>query len=620
MVPFLRLLGASAGRAVLERAWPTYSMIGVVAALVFGRNGMDPSTLTSWAIESVAGRVWLFGVWWVLTLGAVRPIFATPSTIAFRALPIARYRVSGACLALLLALQIPWMVLWWSGAGLLWMMAATAGAVAGSVFMVGRLRSIPELLTAAAFLVSLVIGQPLLLAVVGCAAAWLMIPRLWAAMAEPGSTGQAVLVFGPAPVALALACGLSLWRGQRATCLRAGLFWAAGVGLARLALHNNRATIDVAQPSVFVATVVAAFAATMVLAGPANRVAEQGRTEVLLAGRAPGLLRVAASVVLAAAGILSAGSMLAVLALTHGPLAPSSATIWSLMGLALWSGVAGSAIGVLAGVVAPQRDGEIEAGGRRLLLGVLGVVLGSLALVQVTTVAVTAGVALCAALATLVRLPARGPEREAKGDDMLEFDGVHKWLSGRHVVDGLSIAVGPGEVLTVTGSNGAGKSTILRLAAGLWLPERGHVRVCGHSTSTDGQAARRQVGYVSDAMDKFVDITVAEYLALIRSLRRPCADESLQGESLGTAAFLHQRFGTLSLGQRKRAVLRAATIGAPALLVLDEPSNGLDPEGVRAVVQLIAGWRERGASAIVATNDMEFASALEGTRLALAAG
>jgi len=208
---------------------------------------------------------------------------------------------------------------------------------------------------------------------------------------------------------------------------------------------------------------------------------------------------------------------------------------------------------------------------------------------------------------------------------MLQVAGVTKRLGGRAILDHVSLACAPSEVVVIAGENGAGKSTLLRVISGLVEPDRGEVRICGATMADGAIDARRHLGYVPDATDVLPDLLVGELMVLVGELKgapigRRGGDHDATAElraTLGLEAVWRQRLATLSFGQRKRACLLAALIGDPWLLVLDEPSNGLDPAGVRLILALIEQRRAAKKGTVLATNDLAFARDVGGARYEL---
>ena len=133
-----------------------------------------------------------------------------------------------------------------------------------------------------------------------------------------------------------------------------------------------------------------------------------------------------------------------------------------------------------------------------------------------------------------------------------------------------------------------------------------------------GAQARAGLAYVPDTADAFPELSVRELIDLVAALRGVSAPPEALRERLGLTAVWHQRLATLSFGQVKRTYLLAALTGSPPLLILDEPSNGLDPEGAAMLAALLHERAAAGAGAVVATNDAGFAASLGGTRHRLA--
>jgi ABC-type multidrug transport system ATPase subunit len=191
--------------------------------------------------------------------------------------------------------------------------------------------------------------------------------------------------------------------------------------------------------------------------------------------------------------------------------------------------------------------------------------------------------------------------------DQLEVHQVGKRLGGRKVLVDVNLRCADAEIALVAGANGSGKSTLLRVIVGLLEADRGTVRVRGRSVaSPDG---RRQLGYVPDTTDLLPELSVQEFVSLVQTLKQAEAPAGLLGD-LGLAETWRQRLRTLSFGQRKRVCLLAALIGDPWLLVIDEPTNGLDPDGCVLMGQLVVDRQRRGLATVVASNDATFIGTL----------
>lgn len=203
---------------------------------------------------------------------------------------------------------------------------------------------------------------------------------------------------------------------------------------------------------------------------------------------------------------------------------------------------------------------------------------------------------------------------------------LRKRLGGRQILDGAELRCGPGEIAVLRGPNGTGKSTLLRLICGILVPDAGRISLGPHRLDGDGAAGRRHIGYVPDASEPLPELLVEEFLTLVRSLKQaPAAASSTPGlagtlDRLGVSALLRRRLTALSFGQRKRVCLAAALIGDPHLLLCDEPSDGLDPDGIAAVLGILRERSGRGLAAVLTTNDTAFATAVGGTAYRLREG
>jgi ABC-type multidrug transport system ATPase subunit len=207
---------------------------------------------------------------------------------------------------------------------------------------------------------------------------------------------------------------------------------------------------------------------------------------------------------------------------------------------------------------------------------------------------------------------------------MLSVLSVGKRLGGRAVLSDVTFACGAGEVVVITGANGSGKSTLLRIAVGLVEPDRGSVTVGGLPVTGASGRARALLGYLPDATDVLPELSVAELIALVQTFKQASDGTGAAIAALRTRVgaddVWRQRLATLSFGQRKRALLLAALIGAPPLLVLDEPTNGLDGGGHTLIRELVDERRRNGQATVVATNDPQLAVELGATRWQLAGG
>lgn len=179
---------------------------------------------------------------------------------------------------------------------------------------------------------------------------------------------------------------------------------------------------------------------------------------------------------------------------------------------------------------------------------------------------------------------------------MIVVQDLQKRYGARHAVRGLTFSVKKGEIVGFLGPNGAGKSTTLRIVAGFLAPTSGTVTVAGHDVSRESLAARSCVGYMPETVPLYPEMRVVEYLdfraelkGVPRAKRRARVDDVLHKARLVEVA--NVVIGSLSKGYRQRVGLADALVADPPLLVLDEPTAGLDPNQIREVREVVAGLR-----------------------------
>jgi len=175
---------------------------------------------------------------------------------------------------------------------------------------------------------------------------------------------------------------------------------------------------------------------------------------------------------------------------------------------------------------------------------------------------------------------------------MIQTTALSKRYGEHLVVDRVSFSVQPGEVLGFLGPNGAGKSTTMKMIAGFIGPSDGTATVCGHDVQTQTLAARRVLGYLPEGAPSYAEMTVLAFLRFIADSRALTGNHRRQRLDyvvgrLSLQSVLQQTIDTLSKGFRRRVGLAAAILHDPPVLVLDEPTDGLDPNQKHEVRGLI---------------------------------
>jgi len=175
---------------------------------------------------------------------------------------------------------------------------------------------------------------------------------------------------------------------------------------------------------------------------------------------------------------------------------------------------------------------------------------------------------------------------------MIRIENLVKTFGAKRAVDGISFAVERGEVLGFLGPNGAGKSTTMRVITGYLPATSGRVTVGGHDVAESLLAAKRLIGYLPEAAPSYPDMTVEGFLAFAAEMRGLSGDAKRRAigrvvELCFLSSVLAQSIDTLSKGYRHRTCLAQALIHDPEVLILDEPTDGLDPNQKYEVRNLI---------------------------------
>ena len=208
---------------------------------------------------------------------------------------------------------------------------------------------------------------------------------------------------------------------------------------------------------------------------------------------------------------------------------------------------------------------------------------------------------------------------------LVQAENLYKHFGQTHAVDGVSLQIKSGEIYGLVGSDGAGKTTTMRLLVGALLPDEGSVNVCGFDVLKQTEEARSTIGYLSQRFSMYEDLTVLENIRFFAEVRGLSSSEWLPRsmeilDFVGLGKFKDRRAGQLSGGMKQKLGLATALVTRPRLLLLDEPTTGVDPvtrqDFWQLVIKLVAaspspsgrGQGEGGVSVIISTPYMDEAS------------
>ena len=200
------------------------------------------------------------------------------------------------------------------------------------------------------------------------------------------------------------------------------------------------------------------------------------------------------------------------------------------------------------------------------------------------------------------------PGSDAKDELAVDVQGITKRFGGRVVVDGLALQVRRGEIYGFLGPNGSGKTTFLRILCGLLKPDAGRGTCLGCNVLTESDAIKRRVGYMTQRFSLYEDLSLAENLRFVADVYEiPDAAQAVKSmlEGLGLERRGDQLAGQLSGGWKQRLALAACLIHKPELLLLDEPTAGVDPKARRDFWEEIHRLAAGGLTVLVTTHYMD---------------
>lgn len=193
---------------------------------------------------------------------------------------------------------------------------------------------------------------------------------------------------------------------------------------------------------------------------------------------------------------------------------------------------------------------------------------------------------------------------------MIRLENISKRFDQCVALNQVTLAMQPEHIYGLWGSNGAGKTTLIRIITGMLAPDEGSVTVLGKNPLKEW-SVRRLIGIVEDGDAFFPELTAEEYLWWVGRLRHFDDDQCEQqleqlARNLNLSERLESLIGSLSHGMRRKVTIASAFIGQPKLIILDEPTNGLDVDSLAALCDMLTAHRQNGGTAILACHDSAF--------------
>jgi len=207
---------------------------------------------------------------------------------------------------------------------------------------------------------------------------------------------------------------------------------------------------------------------------------------------------------------------------------------------------------------------------------------------------------------------------------MIEIERLVKKFGPLTAVDHVSFTVNPGEVLGFLGPNGAGKSTTMKMITGFLAPTSGKISVCGHAVVGDALAAKKELGYLPEGAPSYGEMTPIQFLNFIGNVRGLNNDQKSHRintviEQLHLHQVINRPIETLSKGFKRRVGLAQAILHDPKVLILDEPTDGLDPNQKYEVRELIKGMA-KDKIVVISTHILEEVDAVCSRAMIIASG
>lgn len=198
-------------------------------------------------------------------------------------------------------------------------------------------------------------------------------------------------------------------------------------------------------------------------------------------------------------------------------------------------------------------------------------------------------------------------------EKIIETENLTRYFGKFRAVDSVSLSVHRGEIYGFLGLNGAGKTTTIRMLLGLIRPTAGSARICGEQILPGGKGPWQRIGSLVEMPHSYPELTVREHLELLRRMRGMGDSRAVDGivDRLGLNRYMEKKAGHLSLGNSQRLGIARALLHSPEVLILDEPSNGLDPAGIVEIRELLRELsRDQSVTIFVSSHNLDEVSRL----------
>ncbi len=189
---------------------------------------------------------------------------------------------------------------------------------------------------------------------------------------------------------------------------------------------------------------------------------------------------------------------------------------------------------------------------------------------------------------------------------LLHVNNISKTINRKQILRSISFDIYPGDILALIGPNGAGKTTTIKMILGLQSIDDGQIRICGNDISREFKKAFKCVGSIVEFPDFYPYLTAFQNLSLLKRVYHNISDDDVIRvlDMVGLKNNIREKVGKFSLGMKQRLGLAKALLANPKLLILDEPTNGLDPSGIKDLRNLLKSLTNKGIGILISSHNL----------------